>query len=87
MPEISRFLGISIKMYFNLAEHNPPHFHAKYGEYEAAFCIETLRIIEGKVPARIRGLVVEWVEMHQDELRHNWELLKGSEYKKIKPLV
>ncbi len=53
MPEISRFLGIIITMYFN--EHNPPHFHVRYNEYRATFDIHTLNICQGSVPAKVRG--------------------------------
>lgn len=62
MPEISRFLGIIIMMYFD--EHNPPHFHVKYNEHAAVFNIRTLNIFAGHLPARVRGLVEEWAELH-----------------------
>jgi hypothetical protein len=58
MPEISRFLGIVIYMYFN--EHNPPHFHAEYNEFKVAISIETLGIMEGKMPSKALSLVIEW---------------------------
>ena len=86
MPELSRFLGIVIRMYSR--EQNPPHFQAYYGEYEASFSIEPLDIIEGKLPPRIHGLVIEWASMHLEELKDNWNILqKGELFKKIKPLV
>lgn len=86
MPEISRFLGIVIYMYFN--DHNPPHFHAKYGEHQAAIAIVSLGIEEGSLPARILSLVVEWGMEHRDELMRNWESLRVSgQYRKIAPLV
>ena len=86
MPEISRFLGISITMYFN--DHMPPHFHAEYNNQEAAFAIENLSIIAGALPPRITGFVIEWASQHQIELMTNWELLntKGT-FKKVPPLV
>ena len=87
MPEISRFLGIIIRMFFAGVEHSPPHFHAYYGDYDAVFAIDTLEILSGKLPPRIRGLVVEWAELHQKELKRNWELLKEDKFIKIKPLV
>ncbi len=58
MPEISRFYGIVIKMYFD--DHLPPHFHAEYGEYEVLVNTNTLAIISGKLPSRALGLVIEW---------------------------
>jgi len=62
MPEISRFYGIVIKMYFD--DHNPPHFHAEYGEHEALIEINTLALIAGNLPARAMGLVTEWATIN-----------------------
>ena len=70
MPELSRFYGIVISIYRD--EHPPPHFHARYGEYEASFVIATGAILRGEVPLRIRHLIVEWMELHQEELLDNW---------------
>lgn len=73
-------------MYFN--EHNPPHFHVEYNEHKVSIRIDTLGILDGKVPSKVMGLVVEWAEDHQDELMKNWESLKTTgEYFKISPLV
>ncbi len=86
MPEISRFLGIVISMYFN--EHHPPHFHAKYNEFNASINIKTLGIIEGKLPSKALSLVIEWAQDHQKELLENWDMLRESgTYTKIDPLV
>ena len=82
MPEISRFLGIIISMYFN--EHNPPHFHIRYNEYRASMDIRNLNIIVGSLPAKVRGLVEEWAEIHQEELLTMWNT---KTFHKIKPLV
>ena len=82
MPEICRFLGIIIMMYFE--EHNPPHFHVRYNEYRASFDIKSLNIIAGEVPAKVRGLVEEWAELHKDELLDIWN---SQEFRKIEPLV
>lgn len=57
MPEINRFLGIVIGMYF--ADHNPPHYRVRYNEYRAGVDIETLEALGGSLPARVRGLVEE----------------------------
>ena len=67
MPELARFYGIVIQMYFG--DHPPPHFHAIYGGHKAVVDIETLALIDGELPARARGLVIEWATLHQDELR------------------
>jgi hypothetical protein len=84
MPELCRFLGIIIFMNFN--EHNPPHFHAKYGDYEITIEIIT-GIIEGKFPKRALNMVIEWYEIHKDELLQDWELIRTTgEFKKIAPL-
>jgi len=86
MPEISRFLGIKIFMFFN--EHNPPHFHIEYNEHKASIEITTFGVMEGRLPAKVLGLVVEWAEDHQDELMQNWNELKESgQWHKIEPLV
>lgn len=85
MPEISRFYGIIIRMYFD--DHLPPHFHAEYSEYEALININTLAVFAGKLPPRALGLVMEWTALHQDELKSFWE--KAKELKplgKIAPL-
>jgi len=85
MPEISRFFGIVIKMYYN--EHQPPHFHAEYGEYGVELSIETLDVIAGKLPRRVLGLVLEWAAEHRDELRENWNQARTHEILyKIEPL-
>jgi hypothetical protein len=86
MPELSRFLGIVVYMYFN--DHNPPHFHVQYGEYRASVEIKSLQVIDGNVPARVLGLIVEWASAHQDELQKNWDSLqKTGKYSKIEPLI
>jgi hypothetical protein len=88
MPEISRFFGIIIRMYTAEKEHNPPHFHADYNEYEAMFSIDPLEQIKGKLPPRIYGVVMEWALIHQKELMNNWNRLQNEQsIKKIKPLV
>ena len=86
MPEISRFLGIIISMYFD--EHNPPHFHARYGDLKVEVAIDTLAVIAGKLPPRVLGLVLEWAALHKDELIGNWENARLSvSLKKIEPLI
>ena len=82
MPEISRFLGIIITMYFD--DHEPPHFHVRYNEYRAILAISSLNVIDGQLPARVRSLVTEWAELHQEELLDIW---KTSRFRKIAPLV
>ena len=72
MPIISRFFGIIIRMFFN--EHVPPHFHAEYAEYRAVIDIRTLEVIEGKLPRRALGLVLDWAELHREELMCDWDL-------------
>lgn len=79
MPEISRFYGIIIRMYFN--DHLPPHFHAEYGEQEVLIDINSLAIFAGKLSPRALGLVMEWASLHQDELKSFWD-----EARELKPL-
>ena len=71
MPEISRFYGIVIRMFYD--DHHPPHFHAEYGGKEVLVAIETMAIIAGGIPARAMGLVSEWATLHQQELKSAWE--------------
>ena len=86
MPEISRFLGIVIRMHFN--DHNPPHFHAEYNEWEASIVIETLGIMEGRLPPRVLSLVVEWAGLHQTELLETWEGIRTTgAHRHIEPLA
>ena len=66
MPRISEFYGIIIEMYWS--DHNPPHFHAKYGEHQAEIDIRTLGIMHGRLPAKAMALVIEWATIHQSEL-------------------
>lgn len=85
MPEICRFLGIVVGMFYN--EHRPPHFHAKYGEYEIVVKIETGEVMQGYFPSRALGLVREWHTLHKDELLEDWRLAEFRKpLKKIDPL-
>jgi phosphomannomutase len=85
MPEICRFYGIVIAVFYN--EHNPPHFHARYGGANVAVDICTLQVLEGGIPPRALGLVIEWASQHQDELLTDWQLARNDQRpKKIEPL-
>lgn len=85
-PEISRFLGIVISMYFN--DHNPPHFHVRYEEHRAVIGIEPLELREGFLPPRVLGLVIEWARLHPSELASNWTALASEgTFTRIAPLV
>ena len=69
-------------MYFD--EHNPPHFHVRYNDYRAVIGIRDLNLLDGHLPAKVRGLVEEWAELHQNELLEMWET---RDFHKIAPLV
>ena len=85
MPEISRFFGIVIAMYYD--DHNPPHFHARYGEHKVAVMIKDFVVLEGSLPPRVMGLVIEWTALHRDELMADWERAKNNQpLAEIKPL-
>ena len=72
-------------MYFN--DHNPPHFHAAYGEYEILIRIADLSVYSGSLPSRAFGLVMEWAFVHQQELSANWKLMVAElPFNKIEPL-
>ncbi len=84
MPEICRFLGIVIRMYYR--EHAPPHFHAEYGEYEITVEIQS-GIVTGKFPKRALSHVLEWYNINRDELMQNWIRSENEEpMQRIQPL-
>ena len=86
MPTISTFYGILIRMFFN--DHAPPHFHARYGEFEATIDIDTRDVIEGKLPRRALNLVQEWAMIHREELLEDWRLCReNTSPAKIEPLA
>ena len=82
MPEITRFYGIEIQIRFN-REHNPPHFHAIYGEKEGAFDIKSLNMLQGDLPNKAKSLVKEWAEKYQQELLEMWNT---KQLQKLEPL-
>ena len=85
MPELSRFFGIIITMFYD--DHAPPHFHVRYDEHKAIMTIDSLLLLDGHLPPRALGLVVEWGALHQDELREDWSRAEQrAPLKKIKPL-
>lgn len=85
MPEISRFFGIIIRMYFD--DHPPPHFHAIYGDEEAQISIEPVAVLNGRLPRRALSMVFEWTALHQQELMKNWYCLQENQpTERIEPL-
>ncbi|MBW4635732.1 MAG: DUF4160 domain-containing protein [Iphinoe sp. HA4291-MV1] len=85
MPEICRFFGILITMYYN--DHPPPHFHVRYNQQKAIVSIQTLEILEGSLTPRLFKLVTEWATLHQTELMEDWELARDNQpLNKILPL-
>ncbi len=85
MPEICRFYGIIIAMFYE--DHNPPHFHARYGRDQAIIKIDDFTVLEGALPPRALGLVIEWAAKHKRELARNWELITAHQpLQKIAPL-
>ena len=84
MPILCRFYGIVIRMYFQQAEHNPPHIHAIYGEYIGAIDIKTGELLEGDLPPRALKLVQEWLKVNRNEVLKIWNT---QNFKKIPPLA
>lgn len=85
MPEISRFFGIAVTMFYN--DHSSPHFHVRYGNQRALVSIETLSVLKGNLSPRVLGLVVEWAAAHQAELQENWLYARSEQpLQKIDPL-
>ena len=83
MPTIARFYGIIVQMRLIDKEHNPPHIHAKYNDYEASFLISTREIVEGNFPSKARQLVKEFILKHQIELLEMWNT---QVFRKLPPL-
>ncbi len=84
MPEISRFLGVVVRMYYR--DHAPPHFHAEYGDYEITVQINS-GIVEGRFPKRVLAAVLEWFDLHRQELTDNWERARNEQpLEPIEPL-
>lgn len=81
MPELVRFYGIVIKIFFS--DHPPPHFHAVYGEHVGLFDINTLEMVEGDLPKRAKKLVIEWAIANKNELQQMWD---KQEFHKLQPL-
>ena len=85
MPEICRFFGIIIAIYYD--DHNPPHFHARYGGQKVSIEIQTLKVLDGEISPRALGLVIEWAALHKKELLEVWGLAKRNQPPfKIEPL-
>jgi len=83
MPELARFYGIVIKMFFRNTEHEPPHIHASYGDYAGLIDLRNGEMIEGDLPARAYRLVKEWYEAHKNELQDMWN---NQQLQKLPPL-
>ena len=83
MPILSRFYGIVIRMYFQQAEHNPPHIHALYGDDMAEVDIRNGEIIEGHLPPKALSMVLEWINLNKKDLLDIWET---QEFKSLSPL-
>lgn len=82
MPEITRFYGIVIKIFLT-KDHNPPHFHAIYGEYNGSFEIETAEMIEGDLPKKAQSMIKEWGLKYRSEIMEMWN---SKTLKKLPPL-
>ena len=83
MPEIARFYGIIIKMFFKPKEHEPSHIHALYGEYVGVFNIKTHKMTDGDLPSKAQELVEEWLSINEEKLQTMWDTQKIA---KLPPL-
>jgi hypothetical protein len=85
LPEISRFFGLVIMMFYN--DHSPPHFHVRYADSRAIIAIENLAVLRGKLPPRALALAMEWASRHQADLLEDWGLARRqAPLKPIEPL-
>lgn len=87
MPELSRFYGIIIKMYFNyVQQHHKPHIHAFYGDYEAVIAVDG-ELLAGSIPAKQLKIINGWLAIYEDEVYDAWnKAVKGDHFDKINPL-
>ena len=74
MPEVSRFFGLVILMFYD--DHQPPHFHVRYAGHRVQIAIDPLALLAGRLPPRGLAMAMEWAAQHQQELRENWELAR-----------
>jgi hypothetical protein len=87
MPELCRFEGIIIQMYFETGTRHLAHFHVRFGNHRASFGIDPIQVLAGELPTRQRRLVEAWAELHERELKTNWELLQAHQpARRIDPL-
>ena len=85
MPEISRFFGIVIQMYW--MDHTPPHFHARYGAHRCAVDLRSPEVLSGSLPRRAMALTLEWASVHREALMEDWQLCaNGQTPRPIPPL-
>jgi hypothetical protein len=85
MPKICQFFGIMIYIHFR--DHLPPHFHAQYGEFEGIVGVNPVRLLQGDLPPRVLGLVIEWATLYSEELSNAWEAVSNRRMpNKIPPL-
>ena len=80
MPRLSEFYGLQIYMYYN--DHEPAHFHERFGEYQAKVGIHPVELIDGQLPRRALSMIVEWAATHQRELEESWQTARAR-----RPLV
>jgi phosphomannomutase len=85
VPELSRFFGIVVRMFYD--DHSPPHFHASYGSAKVVVALSDLAVLKGALPPRAMGLLLEWALQHRPELEENWNLARTKQaLKSIAPL-
>mgnify|MGYP001566021829 CR=1 FL=1 len=86
MPEVSRFFGIVVRMFFD--EHPPAHFHADYAEFSAVVRVQPIEVLESTLPPRAVSMVLEWAARNQAGLIDNWERLhSGQAVRRLPPLT
>ena len=76
MPKVSEFFGIAIYFFYN--DHHPPHFHSYYGDAKAMVSIMELGLLQGHLPPRALGLVMEWASLHRQDLLRAWDQAKAN---------
>jgi hypothetical protein len=88
MPELSRFHGIIVRMFWEPeVAHHRPHFHAVYQDDAVSVAIDIIEVLAGGLPRRQQRLVEAWAELHQQELLEAWQAMQARQpYNKIEPI-
>lgn len=83
MPEISRFMGMVIRMFYN--DHEIPHIHVySAGRYTKVDF--NGKIVKGNLSPNKLTIIHNWIAQHKEELTSNWNKIRNKEFpERIEP--